>query len=52
MYRIFKEALGLLVELDMFGHQANLNFMRKTTHKTLIGAICSVGIRVFMIYYL
>jgi hypothetical protein len=52
MYRILKEAFALFIELDMFGHQPNLNFMRKTTHKTLIGAICSAGIRVFMVYYL
>jgi hypothetical protein len=52
MYRIFKESYALFIELDMFGHQPNLNFIRKNTHKTLIGAICSARIRVFMVYYL
>ena len=47
-----KESGIMIRDQDMFGHVVNLNFDRRgDSHKTLCGGIFSIGLKVFLTFY-
>ena len=47
-----KKLRKLIQGQDMFGHRINLNFNREgNSHKTIIGGLVSICLKLFMTYY-